>query len=150
MKILNSSYITCPPMGDVCPVFRRSFRAKDCVLSAELEITALGVYQAELKLQTVYCLHVGLVNAVRDISPESRLRDCRDPIARLVNQTYRHTAVTELEALGSEQYLVILLRLCVLRTAFPELSDTRVELPELLLQLVVKLHQNGRSSSSSA
>lgn len=53
MKILNSSYITCPPMGDVCPVFRRSFRAKDHVLSAELEITALGVYQAELNGKSV-------------------------------------------------------------------------------------------------
>lgn len=48
MKIQDSSYITCAPMGDVCPVFRRCFRAKERLLSAELEITALGVYEAEL------------------------------------------------------------------------------------------------------
>ena len=35
-------------MGDVCPVFRRRFRVEKELRSAELEITALGVYEAEL------------------------------------------------------------------------------------------------------
>nr|MBQ6242626.1 alpha-L-rhamnosidase N-terminal domain-containing protein [Lachnospiraceae bacterium] len=35
-------------MGDVCPVFRRCFTAGRQVVQAELQITALGVYEAEL------------------------------------------------------------------------------------------------------
>ena len=48
MKLQDCNYITCKPMGSICPVFRCHFPIKKEVLSAELEITALGVYRAEL------------------------------------------------------------------------------------------------------
>ena len=49
MNIKNASYIsTLRDFGDVCPVFRRVFAAKKAVRCAELEITALGVYEARL------------------------------------------------------------------------------------------------------
>lgn len=49
MEIQNSSWITLTgDIGDVCPVFRRRFAVKKKIVGAELEITALGVYQAEM------------------------------------------------------------------------------------------------------
>ena len=49
MNIKNASYITTlRDFGDVCPVFRCVFAAKKAVRCAELEITALGVYEARL------------------------------------------------------------------------------------------------------
>ncbi len=49
MKIKNSNWITtAPEMGDACPVFRKRFCAEKEIASAALEITALGVYEAEL------------------------------------------------------------------------------------------------------
>ncbi len=49
MEIMNAHWITSAmDMGDVCPVFRRSFTAERQVAGAELQITALGVYEAEL------------------------------------------------------------------------------------------------------
>ena len=49
MEIRKSSWITVSrDTGDVCPVFRRVFAAKKAMKKAELEITALGVYKAEI------------------------------------------------------------------------------------------------------
>ena len=49
MEIKSSSWITVSgDTGDVCPVFRRQFSTEKEVESAELEITALGVYNAEI------------------------------------------------------------------------------------------------------
>ena len=49
MEIMNAHWITpALDMGDVCPVFRRCFTAGRQVVQAELQITALGVYEAEL------------------------------------------------------------------------------------------------------
>ena len=49
MNLKNSQWITTArDLGDVCPVFRKRFCAEDEILSATLEITALGVYEAEL------------------------------------------------------------------------------------------------------
>lgn len=48
MRIQQSQFITCPPMGDVCPVFRFAFMPEKPVCHARLEVTALGVYEAEL------------------------------------------------------------------------------------------------------
>ena len=54
MEIKNSQWITVSQQtGDVCPVFRRTFIAEKKVEKAGLEITALGVYQAELNGQRV-------------------------------------------------------------------------------------------------
>lgn len=47
-EIGNSGWITASETGDVCPVFRRCFPAEKTVQSAELQITALGVYEATL------------------------------------------------------------------------------------------------------
>ena len=49
MKIKNSAWITCSrDTGDICPIFRRQFATKKAVAKAELQITALGVYHAEI------------------------------------------------------------------------------------------------------
>ena len=49
MKIKNSQWITVTQdTGDVCPVFRRFFSAEKEIENAELQITALGVYEAVL------------------------------------------------------------------------------------------------------
>ena len=49
MELKNSHWITVQKdLGDVCPVFRRAFRAEKAVRQAKLQITALGVYEAEL------------------------------------------------------------------------------------------------------
>ncbi|MBQ6384221.1 MAG: family 78 glycoside hydrolase catalytic domain [Clostridia bacterium] len=49
MRIKNSSWITVSQdPGDVCPVFRRQFAAEKQPAKAELEITALGIYEAQL------------------------------------------------------------------------------------------------------
>ena len=49
MNLKNSQWITTArDLGDVCPVFRKRFIAEKEILSAALEITALGVYEAEL------------------------------------------------------------------------------------------------------
>ena len=49
MEIMKARWITpAQDMGDVCPVFRRVFRADRPIEKAQLEITALGVYEAEL------------------------------------------------------------------------------------------------------
>ncbi len=49
MELMQSNWITpAAPSGSVCPVFRRVFRTDRPVAQAVLEITALGVYEAEL------------------------------------------------------------------------------------------------------
>ncbi len=48
MEIKSSSYITTQDMGDVCPLFFKDFRLYGEISSASLEITALGVYEAQL------------------------------------------------------------------------------------------------------
>ena len=49
MNIKDCQYITATQvMGDVCPVFRKTFSLHGAVKKAELFITALGVYEAEL------------------------------------------------------------------------------------------------------
>ena len=49
MELKSSQWITTArELGDVCPVFRKCFCAEKEVASATLEITALGVYEAEL------------------------------------------------------------------------------------------------------
>ena len=54
MELKSSHWITTArDMGDVCPVFRKHFPAEKEILSASLEITALGVYEAELNGERV-------------------------------------------------------------------------------------------------
>ena len=49
MEIKNSRWITVSKdTGDIAPIFRRVFAAEKAVEKAELTITALGVYEAEL------------------------------------------------------------------------------------------------------
>lgn len=48
MEITNSSYITTADIGDVCPLFFKDFNLDGEISSANLEITALGVYEASL------------------------------------------------------------------------------------------------------
>ena len=49
MEIKTSSWITVSQdTGDICPVFRKQFAAEKTIEKAELQITALGVYQAEI------------------------------------------------------------------------------------------------------
>ena len=49
MEIKGSNWITVSQdTGDVCPVFRQTFITEKSIEKAELEITALGVYQAEI------------------------------------------------------------------------------------------------------
>ena len=53
MDIKTSSWITARDTGDVCPVFRRQFATEKAIDKAELKITALGVYEAEINGQRV-------------------------------------------------------------------------------------------------
>ena len=54
MEIKGSNWITVSQdTGDVCPVFRRKWTAEKPIKKAELEITALGVYEAEINGQRV-------------------------------------------------------------------------------------------------
>ncbi len=54
MEIKNSSWITVSRnTGDVCPVFRRQWTAQKTIENAELVITALGVYDAQINGQRV-------------------------------------------------------------------------------------------------
>ena len=53
MDIKTSSWITVRDTGDVCPVFRKAFAAEKAIEKAELQITALGVYEAEINGQRV-------------------------------------------------------------------------------------------------
>ncbi len=54
MGIRNSHWITTSEeTGDICPVFCREFRCEQPVDKAELQITALGVYHAEINGQPV-------------------------------------------------------------------------------------------------
>ena len=49
MEIKSSEWITVSgDTGDIAPVFRRKFEARKAVKQATLNITALGVYDAEL------------------------------------------------------------------------------------------------------
>ena len=49
MEIKTGAWITVSrDTGDVCPVFRRQFAAGKAIERAELQITALGVYHAEI------------------------------------------------------------------------------------------------------
>lgn len=49
MNLKTSQWITTArDLGDVCPVFRKRFCEEKEILSATLEITVLGVYEAEL------------------------------------------------------------------------------------------------------
>ena len=54
MELKQSQWITVAgDTGDVCPVFRRAFRVSKAVECAELSMTTLGVYEAELNGQRV-------------------------------------------------------------------------------------------------
>ena len=54
MEINTSSWITVlQDTGDICPVFRKPFTAEKAIKKAELEITALGVYEAHINGQRV-------------------------------------------------------------------------------------------------
>ena len=54
MELRTSSWITVSKdTGDIAPVFRRVFESGKTVERAELEITALGIYEAELNGQRV-------------------------------------------------------------------------------------------------
>ena len=54
MEIKTSSWITVlQDTGDICPVFRKPFTAEKAIKKAELEITALGVYEAHINGQRV-------------------------------------------------------------------------------------------------
>ena len=54
MEIKNSRWITVSKdIRDIAPVFRRTFSAEKQIEKAELEITALGVYEAELNRKRV-------------------------------------------------------------------------------------------------
>lgn len=54
MKIKSSNWITTPKaMGNVCPVFRKTFPVSKPITHAQLQITALGVYEAALNGQRV-------------------------------------------------------------------------------------------------
>ena len=54
MKINSSNWITVSQeTGDVCPVFRKQFATGKTIEKAELQITALGVYHAEINGQRV-------------------------------------------------------------------------------------------------
>ena len=54
MELKQSHWITvADDTGDVCPVFRRTFQLSKAVECAELSITSLGVYEAELNGQRV-------------------------------------------------------------------------------------------------
>ena len=54
MDIKTSSWITVSQdTGSICPVFRKMFAAEKAIKKAELEITALGVYEAEINGQRV-------------------------------------------------------------------------------------------------
>ena len=54
MKTKNSSWITVSQdTGDICPVFRKRFAAEKKIEKAELQITALGVYHAEINGQRI-------------------------------------------------------------------------------------------------
>ncbi len=49
MEIKNSAWITVSQdTGDICPVFRKRFAAEKKIEKAELQITVLGVYHAEI------------------------------------------------------------------------------------------------------
>ncbi len=54
MKIKKNSWITVTQeTGEVCPVFRKQFSVEKKIEGAELQITALGVYHAEINGQRV-------------------------------------------------------------------------------------------------
>ena len=54
MDIKTSSWITVSQdTGNICPVFRKMFAAEKAIKKAELEITALGIYEAEINGQRV-------------------------------------------------------------------------------------------------
>ena len=54
MKIKKSNWITVSQEpGNVCPVFRKLFTAEKKIQKAELHLTALGVYHAEINGQRV-------------------------------------------------------------------------------------------------
>ena len=56
MKIKSSQWITVSrDAGDICPVFRRQFAAEKEMVKAELQVTALGVYFAQINGQRVGC-----------------------------------------------------------------------------------------------
>ena len=54
MKIKRSNWITVSQdTGDVCPVFRRQLTIEKPIKKAELQITVLGIYHAEINGQRV-------------------------------------------------------------------------------------------------
>ena len=54
MKIKTSSWITVSRDTDsICPVFRKMFAVEKAMKKAEMEITALGIYEAEINGQRV-------------------------------------------------------------------------------------------------
>jgi len=54
MKINSSNWITVSQeTGDVCPVFRKQFATGKTIEKGELQITALGIYHAEINGQRI-------------------------------------------------------------------------------------------------
>lgn len=54
MEIKQANWITpSVDIGDVCPVFQRIFQVKKPIEKADLQITALGVYEAELNRKRI-------------------------------------------------------------------------------------------------
>ncbi|MBR4333943.1 MAG: family 78 glycoside hydrolase catalytic domain [Clostridia bacterium] len=54
MEIKTSAWLTVSQdTGDICPVFRKHFPANKTAAKAELQITALGVYHAEINGQRI-------------------------------------------------------------------------------------------------
>ena len=54
MEIKTSSWITVSQnTGDICPVFRKQLTTEKAVAKAQLQITALGVYHAQINGQRV-------------------------------------------------------------------------------------------------
>ena len=48
-RVRKAEYITTSrPAGDICPVFRKMFSVSKQIQKAELQMTALGVYEAVL------------------------------------------------------------------------------------------------------
>ena len=54
MNIKTSAWITVSQnTGDICPVFRKLFAPEKAIEKAELQITALGIYHAEINGQRI-------------------------------------------------------------------------------------------------
>ncbi|MBR6955268.1 MAG: family 78 glycoside hydrolase catalytic domain [Clostridia bacterium] len=74
MEIRRCDWITPDvPAGDICPVFRRAFAVEKDLVRAELQITALGVYEAVLNGRRVgeYVLAPGWTSYARRLQVQT-------------------------------------------------------------------------------